>query len=423
MANYISVPQPVVEHPNLKTPLALIVDDATPGFNILYFIKQQLENIANPPYARTIPLSFMESWCKLVRETGAKGCFSVLPCPAGLGRIDQSLDGLPKSELRAWLQLAKDHVAPAFDIHPEIMTHTRALDIATKQFLPDDERVWSEAHGVKDLAAYFATAMDILRRAGLPSNGITQPWGFSGDETVYARALCQAESQINQRHVCHNFIHVDWCSPVVPPRITLLDKKKGEAVVSIWTGTDDYLWNAQEAGTAEATMSAGQLADRYITADGEGGRLAQLLPGGGPLVLVTHWQSLYANGTALGVKALEQVTKRLQSLHGNRLQWRKLSEIAQDFLVMRTVSLRTRASKSKMHIALNCPFATDCFTFSVPLPWPLNYAPKISASGAPLQQVEGDTALRAGTWIMRGALITISLALTAGQLKTITVAC
>src|SRR5262249_35750102 len=162
-------------------------------------------------------------------------------------------------------------------IHCEILTHTNALDLKTWTLLSPSEHGWMESQDEATLTAYFATAMQILADAGLPNHGLTQPCYYSGDEAMYARAILAAEKRVNGRRVTHNFLHSDSVAPCVPPRITHLDPAAGEAVVSVWTGIQDYIWGTQERDHAKQSQTPEQLADAYLTADGQSGRLAELL--------------------------------------------------------------------------------------------------------------------------------------------------
>ena len=88
------------------------------------------------------------------------------------------MEGCDTEELRAWLGLAREAVAPQFDIHCEILTHTNALDLATGRLLPISEHEWTEAQDEETLADYFAAAMQILGEAGVPNHGLTQPCSY-----------------------------------------------------------------------------------------------------------------------------------------------------------------------------------------------------------------------------------------------------
>jgi len=415
------MPQPFVEHPNLRVPISLIVDDPAPYINPLWYFRHQVDGQAEPVYPRTIPLSFMESWCRWVGDSGIRGDFTILPYPAGLGRINQRLDGCDTGESRAWLRLAREAVVSQFDIHCEILTHTRALDLKTGRLLAQSEHEWMEAQGEESLTDYFAAAMQILGEAGVPNHGLTQPCTYRGDEALYARALLAAEKRVNGRSVTHNFLHVDSVAPIVPPRITLLDEAAGEAVVSVWSGTDDEVWNTQEPDSAERTQSAEALADRLLTADGLGGRLAALKQGGGPMVMVTHWQSLYSSGSGLGLRVHQEVARRVASLWGRKVEWCKLSEMSRRFLAARTARWQARATANEVELTVSCPFDTDVLTLSVPTPWPLYQSPRVDIDGVPAAQSTDAAHLEAGGWLVRGSLVTVSLPLAANTPTRITI--
>lgn len=414
-------PQPFVEHPNLRVPICLIVDDPAPCINPLWYFRHQVDGQAAPVYPRTIPLSFMESWCRWVSASGVRGDFTILPCPAGLGRIDQGLDGYDTGELRAWLRLAREAVVPQFDIHCEILTHTQALDVATGRLLPQSEHEWTDAQDEEALADYFALAMRILGEADVPNHGLTQPCTYRGDEALYARALLAAEKQVNGRCVTHNFLHMDSVSPFVPPRLTLLDEAAGEAVVSVWTGTDDEVWNTQEPNAPERTQAPETLADRLLTADGLGGRLAALRRGGGPIVMVTHWQSLYSGGTGLGLRVHQEVARRVASLWGGEVEWTKLSDMSRRFLAARTARWEAQAMADAVELTVSCPFGTDVLTLSVPTPWPLFQSPRVEIGGVPAAQARDAAHLQPGGWLMRGSLVTVSLPLAANTPARVTI--
>jgi hypothetical protein len=414
-------PQPIIEQPNLRSPIALIVDDPAPCINSLWYFRNQVDKQDTPAHEQTIPLDFMQAWCNFVRGQGLSGDFTVLPFPAGLGRIDNELRGYDTGELREWLALAREYVAPQFDIHCEILTHTMALNLHTWLLMTASEHEWTMSQNEATLTDYFATAMQILGEAGLPNHGVTQPCYYHGDESLYARAVLAAEKRVNGRKVTHNFLHMDGVSDYVPPRITHLDESAGEAVVSVWTGIDDFIWNAQERGSKESEMRPEELAGRYVTADGQSGRLATLLNGGGPIVLVTHWQSLYSNGSRLGLRTYQEVADRVQSLWGDRVMWSKLSEISSRYLAARCAQVTSEATPNKVAVSVESPFATDLFTLSIPTPWPLYTGPTLTIDGEPAEQVMSAKELSVGKWLMRGSVVTVSLPLVAGDSSEITI--
>lgn len=414
-------PQPFFEHPNLKTPIALIVDDPAPCINPVWYFRRQVDKQESPVFCKTIPLAFMEEWCHWTEAEGIRGDFTVLPYPAGLGRIDESLEGYDTAELQAWMELARKHVAPRFDIHCEILTHTMAMDLSTWKLRDVSEHDWINKQDEETLAVYFAAAMRILKEAGLPNFGLTQPCYFGGDEAMYASALLAAEREVNGRSVSHNFNHVDGTSHYVPPRVTLLDAAAGEAVLSVWAATDDYVWNAQEPKKPESVMPPEIMADRFVTEDGRAGRVPRLLAGGGPIVLVTHWQSLYSNGSKLGLRVFREAVSRITALYADRLEWCKLSELCSRHLAAHTARVHSCADRKRLQVEVSSPFDTDILTLSIPTPWPLFRAPEVSIDGRPAPQAKTVDSLTAGAWLMRGSLVTASFPVKRNQTVSIEV--
>jgi len=66
----------------------------------------------------------------------------------------------------------------------------------------------------------------------------------------------------------------------------------------------------------------------YLTADGRAGRIRDLLDGGGEVVLCTHWQSLFSNGTMAGLGVLAEVGRRVRDNLGDAVRWTKCSDLA-----------------------------------------------------------------------------------------------
>ena len=75
-------------------------------------------------------------WCA---GQGVKGKFS-----ACVGRLDRFLPGWSKRELDASLELVRTVMMPNWDIHPEMVTHTRVIDLRTGQPFPDASRKFME---------------------------------------------------------------------------------------------------------------------------------------------------------------------------------------------------------------------------------------------------------------------------------------
>lgn len=403
-----------MEHRNLRIPIAMVVDDGTPCINPLFEQRVQVDGWTNVKHKRRIPVRFMREFSRWVRRSGVRGCFSVLPNPAGLGEITESLRGFSKKELDDWLKYAREYLVPQLDIHCELLTHTRALDLKTMQPLAANEQNWAETQTAESLGRYMAHALQILKDAGLQPYGVTQPWAYRGDERVYASAVLSAEKAVNQRKVSHYFIHMDETAPTVPPRVTHLDLDAGEAVVSYWASTNDYIWGTQEAGWHELCMEPEALAERYVTADGAGGRLAQLIRNGSHATVLTHWQSLFSNGTWLGFRTFQCVAERINRLYRDVVEWRKVSEIAEYHVARETCTVKADADLEEVIIELTSKFESDALTFTVPLPWTAQQV-SVTQDGEALPAVNDAAALRASSWLKRGSTVSISVPVTAGK--------
>jgi hypothetical protein len=304
-----------------RLPMALIVDDPMPCVNPLYYYRTQVRKIQDPPLAKTIPVSLMEQFTKLVVDHGACGGFTIVPFPAGLGSIEKGLSGYDDAEVAQWLELARRHLRDQFDIHPEILTHTLALDLETRELLDVSEHEWMDKQDEQTLTDYFAEALKILKAVGLPAHGVTQPCGFEGDQDVYARALLRAEKLVNNRRQTHYFLDIFQGHPAMLPYCRIANAELEEYVVSI-PGLYDFLWPANDG-----ERDASKMADFFLTADGTSGHLAQMITDRRPLVFSTHWQSLYGNGSLAGLHGLQILLERIEQ-HAQGAEWMKLSTIA-----------------------------------------------------------------------------------------------
>ena len=308
-----------VEHPALRQPISLIVDDPMPGYNPAHFHSGfRLGPLRIPP-------SLIDRFADLVEETGIQGKFSVVPYPFGFGRVDREVQGVSQADLRHFLEVVRERIAPHMDITPEVLTHWNALDLQTGRLLPLWEHLWSREQTHDTLAPYLSLALEILNGAGLPCSGMTSPWNFGeAIEATYAEALLGAQRAVNDRRLTWYFLHSDPQGLNVTPRLQILRPARAEAVVSIvcCDGVDfgQPLWRGEDARP-----------DDLIGEDGDGGRLAQVILAGGPAVFHTHWQTIFGFGTARGLDALRAIAGRVQARFADRVAWvgcRDLAEYA-----------------------------------------------------------------------------------------------
>jgi hypothetical protein len=350
-----------IEKPRLGLPASLIVDDPAPCVNPFYYFRLQVDREGWQRHEQHIPLDFLEQFASVCRSRGMRGKFSVLPYPAGLGSILDGWEGCDRDELAAWLDLARTAIAPHFDITPEILTHTLALDLNTRTLLPQPEHDWMAGRTRAELREYFGAALAILQQAGFAPAGITQPCHFHGSRADYAQAVREAISDIGGPAA--TFYFIDGCfdpPPLPPPEVVLLDRQRGEAVVSIIANCNDYFWPTQHITNAPAE----QVVDGLITADGRAGRLGELAAAGEWLLFVCHWQTLYSDGSRAGVKALDEAAARLWRAHGPRLLWMTLGEIARYRAASEACIIRTSQDDGGWTIELDSAFDCPDFTIS-----------------------------------------------------------
>lgn len=315
----------------MPLPLTIIIDDPAPLINVYWWHVAEEARTKAPalgtgePIAKSIPVDFLEQFIDVVERWGVRGKFSVLPFPAALGPIDQGWPGCDEAELEHWIDLVKRRVMPTMDITPEILTHARALDLDTMRPLPINERDWAEQQTATTMTPYIGRALDILQRVGLSPTGVTSPWDFgSGVEDEYRTAIRQAMGAIGIDRAWY-FLHGDSVGTALRSHVAWRDGDRW--LVSLWSQVDDYLWQTMETDRADEAYVS-DVADAYLTEDGAAGRLAQLRAADTPMVLCTHWQSLFSNGRRTGLRILDEVGRRVQQCWPDQVRWTTCSDLA-----------------------------------------------------------------------------------------------
>jgi hypothetical protein len=304
-------------------PVSLIVDDGSP-VNIAYWYKPDHQE----PYL--FSNAFTRDFGEICRRHGARGKFTVLPMPGGLGRLDQKLKGVPASHLREFLQLVRRLIAPGFDITPEFLTHGPAVDIATGRFKHVYEDVFADTADVPEMTDYFSHALRILDAVGLPATGFTSPW-MAGikNEKRYAQAMAKAMYRVHRRKLAWYFLHIFAKGLPRWPWVTWRSRRSGLVSVMVPANTTDPYWATQNAASLRgARRAADQAADSMLSADGKTGRVREVLQARCPVVLLTHWQSLYSLGRCTGLMGLETVFERINRHLGDQVRWLRCGELA-----------------------------------------------------------------------------------------------
>jgi len=387
-----------------RVPITILLDDPTPCRNPMWYEQPDQGHVA------VIPNAFTEKFADLVERTGAAGKFSVIPCPGARGRVDEAVPYVPPEDLAAFLRLVRERIAPRWDISPEMLTHNKALDLATMEPLAEREDVWAARQDETTLTPYIARGLHILREAGLEPNGVTSPWAFGVEvEEAYATAIATALREVRGIRLGWYFLHADPRSPAVPPRVMRLDPARGTALVSIVSGARadsaghlDFAWRTQRGEPAEL--------DVLLTADGTGGRLAELFAQGSPIAFHTHWQSLFSNGSGAGLDALGTLIERINRVWGERIRWTSARELA-TYAAARAAT-RIDSGDDGRRLTMAAPFACADFTLAVPAP---DGATRLSLDGIPLDRVAAaDVVVPEGCWRHDGAEALVCLSLRDG---------
>ena len=322
----------IARHALDRVPLSIIFDDSTVLVNLNYFFMRD-RNLVDGENRRwqdvpvVHPESFVREFAEWCLEHGVRGKFSVVPCPAALGRIDEGLPLFSKAQQESWLQMCREVITPAYDITPEMITHTVVVDPKTCK--PLESGIW-EQYDWNNLPVdqeelvidYITTACQILENVGLTPEGVTSPGGFGNPLDFYAKVVGIAAREVTGNPTPYFFKRVSADGPVEMP-VWYADRETGTAVGEIIASTGD--WTGSWTGYGEVNV------DKYITADLQGGRLPAVIDAGDPGVLISHWQGFYGlhNDDRRGFNAFKTVVRRLKERdpNGERTQWRKCSEI------------------------------------------------------------------------------------------------
>lgn len=359
-----------VLNPRDRVPVSFIVDDSTCLVNLAHF--------GIPHFASTFPQRYQQDWRALPREIpdsfvrkfgewsrdhGVKGKYSIVPYPACVGWVDRDMPGWTVQQLQDSLSLVRDFMTQDWDIHPEMISHTWAIN--TKTGRPYTERSarfmenfdWSVGKSADELGDYLAYGLRILKNAGLNCEGVTTPGGFgSRSLAALSQATLEACRDVHQTEVPHYFHHycTDATTSVVPrvENVSGLGTADPRCVVSIISCTRDWFggWDGLKAGSA----------DQFITADLEKGRMVEVIEREEPAIMLCHWPGIYCNGQETGFNIFKTVVGRLHERYDN-LIWMKTSEIARYWAAKELTTIQHRDNQ----VVLDAPFAASDFTLSV----------------------------------------------------------
>ncbi len=359
--------------PRGRVPVSFVIDDSTCLVNLAHFAMPQFE-AAWPERAeyhkpwqtwpREIPDEFVRRFGQWSHEHGVKGKYSIVPYPALVGWVDRELPGWSRKQLQDSLQLVRELMVPDWDIHPEMITHTRVIDIKSgRPFEKIDASTMEnwyprEQKSVDELAEYLAYALRILKNCGLPCEGVTTPGGFGNlVKSELSLAVGEAVRDVAAAEIPHYFKYVMSGEESTEPRLEHVRRCDDGSVgltVTVPAGTGDWFggWDGASYG------DVGTSSDRFITADLQQGRMVELIRRGQPAVMLCHWPGIYCNGTEVGFKIFQTVVQRLEEGYSDQIQWMKLSEMARYWAAKELTVLRPVGNR----LLIEAPFACERFT-------------------------------------------------------------
>ena len=356
-------------------------------------------------WPREIPDAFVRDFGEWCAEHGVKGKYSVVPYPACVGWLDRELPGWSRRELVSSLRLVRDLMLPNWDIHPEMITHTRIIDLRTGRPLQEispatmENSFPREKKSVDFLASYLAYALQILKNCDLPCEGITTPGGFGSlVKSELSLAVHEAVRDVYGVDLPHYFKYVVGSGIDTEPKVEHvrgLGTNDVRATVNVPAGTGDWFGGWQGDRPPEG--------DRYANRDATRGRLVDLIKAGKPAVLLCHWPGMYSQGSELGFQHFKNVVRALADRYADQTIWLKVSEIAR-YWGAKELTHFTRRDQT---LTLEAPFACPQFTIQV-LPQRGDNAQvsavsiKYGNETQPLNEATAPAQLRAQTWLRQG---------------------
>jgi hypothetical protein len=412
-----------VLNPQDRVPLSFIIDDSTCLVNLAHFCIPQFAEVFPDRYLqdwrklpREIPDTFVREFGEWCHEHKVKGKYSIVPYPATVGWVDREMPGWTKKELQASLKLVRDLMLPDWDIHPEMITHTWAINTATgRPYEPRNEQFmenwgFSVGKSVDEIADYMAYALKILKNAGLPCEGVTTPGGF-GNKVLpnLSQATMQACRDVFQAEIPHYFRHLyDKGDRSVAPRVEYaagLESNDPKCVVSIIGCTGDWFggWDGLTPGSV----------NQFISADGTGGRLPEVIDRGEPAIMVCHWPGIYFNGEKIGFNIFKEIVARLDAKYGQEVIWMKLSEISRYWAAKELTSIKLEGNR----VQLRAPFGTPNFTVEIAVKEKPNGPVKLKHKDqvTELKRVEKRDKLTSGTMHLADGNLTVCFDLPKGE--------
>jgi hypothetical protein len=408
--------------PRGRVPLSFIIDDSTCLVNMGKFCMPQFaatypdrKDYQRPwrEWPDEIPDSFVRRFGEWCAEHGVKGKYSIVPYPACVGWLDRTLPGWSQRELQLSLDLVRELMVPNWDIHPEMITHTRVIDIATGRPFQD----FSPAHmensfpqqdvSLDHLTAYLAYALRILKNCELPCEGITTPGGFGNRvKDKLPLAVFDAVRDVYGSELPHYFKYVSEGDQSTEPKLEAARVKDFEHpafTVNVPAGTGDWFggWDGAETSNGK----------KYCNSDATSGRMVELIEKNRPAVMLCHWPGLYCNGSLQGFRDFQKIVVALEKRFKDRTQWMKISEIARYWAAKE----QTTFEGDDHSIKLTAPYACSNFTLRLDGQAPSKIVINVEDDSLELTPVSSLASLNEGKYFQEEKSVVICITLPRGS--------
>jgi hypothetical protein len=411
-----------VLNPRNRVPLSFIIDDSTCLVNMGHYCMPQFaeawperDEYKKPwkTWPREIPDSFVREFGEWCAEHDVKGKYSVVPNPACVGWLDRGLPGWSSRELSESLKLVRELLLPNWDIHPEMITHTRVINLKTGR--PKEEANDSTMENsfpqtdisVDELANYIAFALKILKNCDLPCDGITTPGGFGTRvKDKLPVAVHQAVKEVFAAELPHYFKYVVEGNESAAPKLEFMPGASDVSQLTMNTpaGTGDWFggWDGDDKPQP----------DLYANEDASRGRMVELIERGEPAVMLCHWPGLYSHGAKQGFLDFKKVVTALEGRFTKQTLWMKLSAIGRYWAAKELTKLSTDGNGQ---LSIDAPLS--CSDFTVRLNRRRTMAPMLHAgqSATRLREVSSADQLVENTFSADGEQAIACFALPKGR--------
>lgn len=296
--------------------LSLNIDDGAP-VNLYYFHDMQ------HTHELIIPPAFTKKFGKLCEKYDIRGKFSIVPLPAGLGRLDKRVNMVDQRTLKEYIRQTQKYIKPRFSITPELLTHYLAWNLKTDEAGHYTEYTFMKDKTAEEIAEYVSFAITILDNAGLTPSGVTSPWATGIDnEANYAAGIGMAFKRVLKKDRCFYFLH-DKDKPEL-----MCDTPESGRVIHAPSNCGDVYWIGNKRLSAAKTRKAiKEGIDRILSADGKTGLLREFVERGDHFSMLTHWSSLYSESNEYGLEGLTCLLERIKKVFGDQVEWKSFEEL------------------------------------------------------------------------------------------------